>query len=74
MNPHKIGPTILTLSVHIDMIDQAKFCEPRNVINMSSEWSKLWRPSLHVSGVKVHGVAEYSQVLSGTSKLSLIHI
>ena len=46
------------LKVDIDGMDQAKYRCPRN-IDASKDLESCWRPSLHVTGVIVHGIAEF---------------
>ena len=38
-------------------MDQAKFKDPRNLAS-SSQFSELWRPTLHMTGVIIHGFLE----------------
>ncbi len=45
------------LHVRIDGMDQAKFKCPRNLED-AKQWGVYWRPTLHITGVILEGVAE----------------
>ncbi len=52
------------MKIQIDGMDQSKFCVPRVRRLMStSEFSRCWRPAIHVVGVLVWNELEYYTLL-----------